>query len=148
MFVSIGHDVSDFQAALQTTHCHLQINNMGMNNSLLPAWIIFYRFSYLTRLISTFQSCPVMNKRLNKKNKIKKTTLPVSYVAGVKLKLIIIPQQSLLDMTEIHRLPVDGYEPHTPLEGRSQVLTVHGGAAWREKTHDATFRFTACVCVC
>lgn len=46
-------------------------------------------------------------------------TLPVSYVAGVKLELVIISQQSLLHMTEIQTETVDKYEPHAPLEGRS-----------------------------
>lgn len=44
-------------------------------------------------------------------------------------------------MIEIHWLAVDEHEPHTPLEGRSRVLTVQGGAAWMEMTHDATFSF-------
>lgn len=45
-------------------------------------------------------------------------TLPVSYVAGVKLELVIISQQSLLHMTEIQTETVDKYEPHAPLEVR------------------------------
>lgn len=51
-------------------------------------------------------------------------TLPVFYIARVELKLVIIPQQSLLYMTEIHQLAVDEYEPHTTLERRSKALAV------------------------
>ncbi len=42
-------------------------------------------------------------------------------------------------MIDIHWLPVDEYEPHTPLEGWGQALTVHGWTAWMERTHDANF---------
>lgn len=34
-------------------------------------------------------------------------TLPVPNVAGVELELVVIPQQALLDVTQVHRLPVD-----------------------------------------
>lgn len=63
------------------------------------------------------------------------TTLPVSYRAGVKPKLIIISQQSLLHMAEVHWLAVDEYKPHTPLEGWRCVTTVQSGTAWMEMTH-------------
>lgn len=55
-------------------------------------------------------------------------------------------------MTEIHWLAVYENKPHTTLEGRSQDLTVHGGTAWMEITHDASFNFTVqeklCYSVC
>lgn len=136
MFVSIGQDVSDFQSALQTTHCHLQINNVGMNKSPLPARIMFYRFPCLTLLGCWISKISVKN--LLSLNKIRNSKVPVSYVACVKLELVIISQQSLLNMIEIHWLAVDEDEPHTSLEGRSRVLTVHGGTAWVEETHVAT----------
>lgn len=62
-------------------------------------------------------------------------TLPVSNVAGVKLELIVIPQQALLDVTEVHRLPVDKQELHAALEGGSRASTVRAGAAWMEREH-------------
>lgn len=70
-------------------------------------------------------------------------TLPVFYIARVELKLVIIPQQSLLYMTEIHQLAVDEYEPHTTLERRSKALAVWSSrsTAWMEITHDTTFSF-------
>ena len=79
-------------------------------------------------------------KNLLSLNKIGKfrTTLPVSYVACVELELVIISQQPLLNVIEIHRLAVDEDEPHASLEGRSRVLTVHGGTAWAEETHVGT----------
>lgn len=105
---------------------------------------MLHRFPRLTRdvefqsyLEHLCQNCPLMNRR------VKKNTLPVSYVAGVKLKLIIISQQSLLDVTEIHGLPVDEDEPHTALKGGSRVLTVRHGAAWMENTHHDTFNLPA-----
>lgn len=63
------------------------------------------------------------------------TSLPVSYVAGVKLKPVIIPKQSLLDMIEVHWLAVDGYEAHAALEGQSRVLTARRRTACVEMTH-------------
>jgi len=64
--------------------------------------------------------------------------LPVFHVAGVKLKLIIASQQSLLHETEIDRLVVDEYELHAALEGRSLDRTVPGRAAWVETTPQTT----------
>lgn len=61
------------------------------------------------------------------------TTSPVSYVASVELKLVIVSQQPLLNAIEIHRVAVDDYEPHAPLEVRSQVLTVLSGTSWKGK---------------
>lgn len=46
-------------------------------------------------------------------------------------------------MIEIHRMAVDEYEPHASLEVWRQGLTVHGGTAWMEMTHDATFTVQA-----
>lgn len=40
-FVSIGQDVSDIQAALQAARCHPQINRVGMDEAVLPSWIMF-----------------------------------------------------------------------------------------------------------
>lgn len=61
--------------------------------------------------------------------------LPVSDVAGVKLKIIIISKQSLLDMIEVDWLAVDGYKAHAALEGQSRVLTALWRTAWVEVTH-------------
>lgn len=60
------------------------------------------------------------------------TTLPVFYVARVKLKLVIISQHPLLHVAQIDGLAVDEYELHASLEGGGQTLTVGGGAAWTE----------------
>lgn len=60
--------------------------------------------------------------------------LPVSNVAGVKLELVVISQQPLLDVTQVHGLPVDEDEPHAALEAASRVLAVRSGAAWTERT--------------
>lgn len=46
----------------------------------------------------------------------------------------MIPQQPLLDVTQVHGLPVDEDEPHAALEAASRVLAVRGGAAWTERT--------------
>lgn len=62
-------------------------------------------------------------------------TLPVSNVAGVELELVVIPQQALLDVTEVHRLPVDKQELHAALEGGSRASAVGGGAACTGRKH-------------
>lgn len=62
-------------------------------------------------------------------------TLPVSNVAGVELELVVIPQQALLDVTEVHRLPVDKQELHAALEGGGHAAALRGGAAWVERRH-------------
>lgn len=46
----------------------------------------------------------------------------------------MIPQQPLLDVTQVHGLPVDEDEPHAALEAARRVLAVRGGAAWTERT--------------
>lgn len=47
----------------------------------------------------------------------------------------MIPQQALLDVTEVHRLPVDKQELHAALEGGRHASAVRGGAAWVERKH-------------
>lgn len=58
-----------------------------------------------------------------------KACSPVSDVAGVELELVVIPQQALLDVAEVHRLPVDKQELHAALEGGSHTPALRGGAA-------------------
>lgn len=62
-------------------------------------------------------------------------TLPVSDVAGVELELVVIPQQALLDVTEVHRLPVDEQELHAALEGGGGTSALRGRATWVERRH-------------
>lgn len=58
--------------------------------------------------------------------------IPVMDATHVKLKLIVVSQQSLLDMDEVHWLAVDKYEPHAPLERKRRVPTAR--AHWGRGT--------------
>lgn len=73
-------------------------------------------------------NCPLANGGGAIKEKFG-ATLPVSNVAGVELELVVIPQQALLDVTEVHRLPVDKQELHAALEGGGRTSALRGGAA-------------------
>lgn len=98
--------------------------------TLLPARIMFPRLSRPTHCVC-WMSEVFLFFSLSKNCQ---SALPVSYVAGVELKLIIISQQSLLHMAQVHWLAVDHYEPHTPLEGRRRDLAVHAGTSWMGTT--------------
>lgn len=141
MFVSIGHDGGDFPATVQTTHRHLQTNNTGMNKWVAPGVIptlFSFFFFFKSDTFGEFRGvkpeiwlriCATSVFVKKKKQSQARRSLPVSYVAGVKLQLVIISQQALLHITEIHRLPVDEHEAHAPLKGHSLAPAVLVGAA-------------------